>query len=101
MKSISIVSSEIESSETRVNQGIGLLCNKLLTTKVIKTQDNKFIGYSYEEILKIVKQEKPSCRTTYKCLYYYAKKLREERKLDDIIRPKMSTDELLRNDKQK
>ena len=96
MKAISFNSTEIESSGTRVNQGIGLLCNKLLTTKVIQTQDGKFIGYSYEEILELVKQEKPSCQTTLKCLYYYSKKLRDERKLDGIIRPKVSTDELLR-----
>lgn len=38
------------------------------------------IGYSYKEILELIKDEFPKCKTTVKCLRWYSTKIQEDNK---------------------
>ena len=52
------------------------VAESLLLETVAMTEENRAVGYSYKEILAMVKEKFPEGLTTIKCLYYYQANLR-------------------------
>ena len=71
-------------------QTIGAYAKAQLMIVVAENEQKNAIGLSYNDVLRLVRDEFPECKTTVKCLQWYNSDLKRD---DEIvpIRPRFST----------